>query len=266
MSLDYLSDNLIELRGPVNVATDAAVSTILSGNSVVTAKLYDTALDTRLSDAPTTLSEDYTADPSSAVITVQSVGFIQAGTQLLIEVNGSSFKKREVLSVALNVVTLTTVLGTTPADKGNAVLVHTYSTLAGFVEVTDIQGWEQDMTIEITRTDGTLAEFTAASPDIPASRIWLNGATLGVTALVGALVKRKLGDDIEAGDFSDFGTFPTSDPVAGDPTWGMRAVIDHDHADLALGMRVRGEITLIDSAPTPALNLTRKVVGTLTNE
>jgi len=46
----------------------------------------------------------------------------------------------------------------------------------------------------------------------------------------------------------------------------MRAVIDHDHADLALGMRVRGEITLIDSAPTPALNLTRKVVGTLTNE
>jgi hypothetical protein len=60
----------------------------------------------------------------------------------------------------------------------------------------------------------------------------------------------------------NFGTFPTSDPTPGDPTWGFRGTIDHNHAEVQLGMRIRAEIIYEDGN----VNIRRKAVGTVVNQ
>ncbi len=261
MPLDYLSDNLVELRGPVNIAQNAAVAE----SSTVSAKLYDTELDARLSDAPTVLREDYT-DTSSLDIIVRNALFMHPGAQILVKTKFGSIIQEEVVSKStidgVSTITLTNALGT-PADKGAPVVTLVYGTGAGFIQLDNIEGWKNDMTMEITHSDGTLAEFTVGNIDAEDSHLWLRGQTLGVTTLAGALIKHKVGPASIA--MVAFGSFPTSNPVIGDPAWGFRGVIEYNAQDLLLGMRVRAEITLVDGVPVPDLNLTRKVIGTLIN-
>ena len=41
---------------------------------------------------------------------------------------------------------------------------------------------------------------------------------------------------------TSFGSFPPSNAVGGDPTWGFRGVVSSTHPDLALGQDVRAEV------------------------
>jgi hypothetical protein len=149
------------------------------------------------------------------------------------------------------------------------VKIHTYGQGSGFVGLDNAEGWETDMIMEITASDNTVEEFTIGWVDIPGSNVWLGGGgpnTLNVTSLAGALVKRRLGPPSDNISLTSFGTFPTSDPIVGDPTWGYRGTIPHDHPDLQPGMRVRGEITLLDASVSPTLRLFRKAVSTIINK
>ena len=260
-TLDWLSDNLVELRGPVNIATDAALATILSTSSA-TVKLFDTELDCRLSDGETFLTEDAEAGASSIFVAVPT-GY-RTGTEILIDLD--SGRQDAQIPTTVNFVTGEfTLTGTliSAASKYKKVRITTYDAGSTNIHIDDISGWEAGMTIEISLGDGTFVERTLSGMKHEISCTAMNGQSLGVDTQPGAVLKRKLGADIS---MADFGTFPTSDPVPGDPTWGFRGTINSDHADLALGMRVRAEITAVDTGPTPDLNLFRKVVGTIINQ
>lgn len=256
-NLDYLSDNLIELQGPVDMATNAAVP---NDPDSCEAKLYDADLDCRVSDLGSRLAEETVAGDT---IVVEQTVFLTTGSIILIQTTNDRFIERTIQSVdGLNLI-LTVDIGA-GIPKGNLVNVHTRSIGAGFIPLDDASEWKTDMTMEITNIDGTTSEFSLGYVDHVGSFVWLGGDALSTAVRVGAVVKRRLGatpdDDIDM--TTPYGSFPASDPVAGDEAWGFRGVIPHDHPELALGLRVRGEITYVDGT----VNLRRKVVATVINE
>jgi hypothetical protein len=119
--------------------------------------------------------------------------------------------------------------------------------------------WEDGMAIEISLDDGTAFDGTVEEINPDAGYLKLKNDVIPSAVSAGAVVKRKIGADVS---MAAFGTFPTSDPVPGDPTWGFRGTIDHDHAELALGMRLRAEITYEDGGT----NIRRKAIGTVINQ
>lgn len=261
MSLDYLSDNLIELRGPVNIAQGAAVDE----SSTVNAKLYDTAYDAKIDTFETTLTED--AEIGAGSVFVEDDVPFAVGDSLHIDLDDGSVHRGVIL----------TLLGSKELDfagtlafaasEGNRVTRARLDSTSVYLTLDNFGVWLDDR-LEVTTTDGTLSEHQVL--DVLADRGYLKidvSPPLSADVEVGAIVKRRLGvgptNDIS---MAAFGTFPTSNPVVGDPTWGFRGVIPHDYPDFQLGMRVRGEITLVDTVPSPDLNLTRKVVGTLINQ
>jgi hypothetical protein len=137
--------------------------------------------------------------------------------------------------------------------------VNIWSVVGEYISVDDYSGWEEGMTIAL-ETAGADQEKTVVDVFADEGYIQLD-TTIDNFTYPDRRVARKIGNDV--GAFAAFGTpFPTSDPVVGDPTWGFRATIDHNHAEIRLGMRLRAEIIMTD----PPLNLKRKVVATVTNE
>jgi hypothetical protein len=145
------------------------------------------------------------------------------------------------------------------ASEGNLLTVITYHDSTLVVGIDNFGQWEDGMNMEITLGNGNRVEFEVSFLDPDSGYLTLS-SSLSSDTPAGALVKRKIGPAEIA--LTAFGTFPTSDPVIGDPEWGFRGTIAHNASDLALGMRVRGEITAVDGA----LNLTRKAVATVINQ
>jgi hypothetical protein len=261
-NIDYLSDNLIELQGPVNMATGLPVSTIATTSSV-TAKLYDTSLDGRLFQYASPLIEDAAAAATSVFIL--DTAPVAVGSTVLIQMDNGQEDEQVVTDVDAGTGEVTFGGGTltAAASEGKRLTITTYHADSTVIAIDDFRGWSTGMNMEITAGDGSLVERTVSLIDKDSGYLTIS-SSLGVDTAHGALIKRKLGADLTG--FVDYGTFPTSDPVIGDPEWGMRDVIEYNHADIEPGMRVRGEITLIDTTPTPDLNLTRKVVATVINE
>ena len=174
----------------------------------------------------------------------------------------------EIDSVSDNEITLLSYLAN-PVDAGAILEIVTWNASSPYIAMDDMSGWKFGMNIEVSLDDGSFVEQKV-------TRIYDTGymllfGVLGVDTRHGALVKRRLGaDGVDDIDMSagTFGTWPTTvaATIPGDPAWGLRATIPHDHPDLQPGMRVRGEISLIDTVPNPDLYLTRKVVGTVINE
>jgi len=256
--LDWLSDNLIELQGPVDVANDAAMSTIAT-TATCEAKLYDTAYDGRIAAFTTILS----ADALAAATTIYVADALPATVGSTIRVYVDDGTPNELTVLTVNTVTgeITFASGLTDdAASGNKVTVVTYGGATSVRFPVDNLGvWTGGENMEITLDDGTTAEKTVSAYFDPDDGYVRVTAFVGSDFSAGNIIKRKIGADIT--NFADFGTFPSSDPVAGDPTWGYRGTIAHDHADLALGMRVRAEITAVDGT----LNLTRKAIATVIN-
>jgi hypothetical protein len=253
--LDYLSDNLIELQGPVDMANDAAVGDTPSPG--VSAKLYDCAMDARLSKYRTILLEDAAAGATE--IYVADLSPITAGATILIEMDNGQKDAAQVQSVgASGLVTITGYPIAVAAAAGRQVEIVTYDSTTTIIGIDNFSQWEDGMNMEITLNDGTTVESEVSLIDRDAG--YMKFGALGVDASAGNLVKRKIGADIS--NFADFGTFPTSDPVVGDSAWGFRGTIASDHAEIQLGMRIRGEILYDDGT----LTLTRKVIATVINE
>lgn len=252
-TLDYLSDNLIELRGPVDIANDAAIDA-----ATVSAKLYDTALDTTVGAYTTVL----TADALSAAGTI----FVQDRTPFAV-LDAIGVQRDDgteqvvvvsVLPGSAGEITIVPVL-TEASAKGSTVKMIALGPNADFITLADWSEWQNFYTMEITRGSASVTVSTVEQVLSLINRdagyaVIVPGA-LGDTA-VGNPIKRKIGADIT---MTAFGSFPTSNPVVGDPTWGYRGTIDHDHSEIALGMRIRGEITLTKGT----LNLSRKAIATV---
>jgi hypothetical protein len=252
-TLDWQSDNLVVMAGPVVAETGLPPSETPDGG--VYAKLYDTSLDTSLAGYESLLTEDY--DTATSLITVRDGAFMDVASVIDVQMDANRTVRRTVDSKVGNDLTLSSALGD-DATTGNLVTVVTYPTAIGFVGLKDQSGWEQGMTLEIVRgSSGGSSEHTVQTMD--QSGRWMNiPPALSLAADVGDLVKRKVGADVT---MVAFGTFPTSNPTPGDETWGFRGTIDHDHAELQLGMRIRAEITYEDGS----VNIRRKVVGTVIN-
>ena len=258
-TLDYLSDNLIELRGPVNVATNAAFPTLATTSSCA-AKLYDTALDARLAKFGVPMTADAEAGATSVFVNDTAPIFI--GSVILIDMNNGQEDRETVTAVDSGTGEVTFSGGSLSdnAFEGNMVTLITYDSTSTVISIDNFGQWEDGMNMEITLDDGTQGEFIVSLIDPDSGYLTLN-AVLGVDTQHGALIKRKIGADI--GGFADFGSFPASDPVPGDRTWGFRSTIASDHADIQLGMRIRGEITADDGS---GLNITRKVIAAVIKE
>jgi hypothetical protein len=254
-NFDYLSDNLLELQGPVDVPNNAAVTTIAGGTSC-TARLYDTSLDSHIAPFRTYTTSDAAIGDDS--LDVADGTPFRLNQLIAIETDLGYTEPHIVSSVSSNTLTLVTALAA-PASAGRLVEIRQYSIDSHYFAIDNYSTWESLDRIEFTYNDGSEVSrpITWVDPDRNYIHIL---APLSIAVDVGNVVKRQLG--IQVITFADFGTFPTSNPVVGDPTWGFRATIQHDHADIKLGMRIRAEITMDDAG----LNLRRKVVATVVNE
>lgn len=265
-TLDYLSDNLVELRGPVNVMTGLPVTEAID---TCVAKLYDCALDGRVAKFRTTLTADAAINDNS--IFVSDITPINVGTEFLVQLDDSYEFREDVTAIngATGQVTWTGAGLPIAASSGNLVTVIKYGPSLSDLPVDNIGLWEPGMNLEATEDSGSPKEEIMVLVDSEAGYMRGNSSINGVADYLSAgnLVKRRLGTVSDNITLVAFGTFPTTvaTTVAGDPTWGFRGTIPYDHPDLQLGMRVRAEITLVDTVPTPDLNMTRKAVATIIN-
>jgi hypothetical protein len=255
-TLDWQSDNLVVMAGPVVAETGLPPSETPDGG--VSAKLYDTSLDCRLSEYTSDLAIDY-VDPETSVFVLDSGAFSASGVVLIRLDDGTWVEQTlNLRSVATGELGWAGPLGLPgPASKGNPVRVKTYASVTETIGIDDFSQWDDGMNMEIKRDDGTYIERTVSAILPDAGYLTLDDDLDGDSS-PGNIVKRKIGADVT---MVAFGTFPTSDPTPGDPEWGFRGTIDHDHAELQPGMRIRAEITYEDGS----VNIRRKVVGTVIN-
>ena len=260
----YLSDNLVALNGPVDRSTGAAVS---SSPTSCVARIYDESKATRVAKVVTRLTEAVTA--SSTTISVPT---IRSGTfRLVQEVN-------EVAEITYDdgVKRASTLSGTTELDGfdrvtasplsgdaaiGNTVEIDTYPIGVQMIpvdpdpKIVDGDSVELHMdngTLEVgTATEVVTAVITEDATDTDAAvrstlravnhdPVWTVRTTATTAAIsAGARMRVKLGSDIT---MTSFGSFPTSNPVAGDTAWGFRGSISDTIGALKSGMKVRIEI------------------------
>lgn len=260
----YLTDNLVALNGPVDRSTGAAVS---SSPTSCVARIYDESKETRVAKVVTRLTEAVTA-----ISTTISIPTIRNGTfRLVQEVN-------EVAEITYDdgVKRASTLSGTTELDGfdrvtasalsanaaiGNPVEIETYPIgvqmipLAPDPRIVDGDSVELHMdngTLEVgTATEVVKAVITEDATDTDAAvrstlraanhaPVWTVRTTATIAAIsAGARARVKLGSDIT---MTSFGSFPTSNPVAGDPAWGFRGTIIDTIGALKSGMKVRIEI------------------------
>ncbi len=260
----YLSDNLVALNGPVDRSTGAAVS---SSPTSCVARIYDESKATRVAKVVTRLTEAVTA--SSTTISVPT---IRSGTfRLVQEVN-------EVAEITYDdgVKRASTLSGTTELDGfdrvtasalsadaaiGNTVEIDTYPIGVQMIPVDPDPKIVDGDSVELHMDDGTLevgtatevvkAVITEDATDTDAAvrstlravnhdPVWTVRTTATTAAIsAGARMRVKLGSDIT---MTSFGSFPTSNPVAGDTAWGFRGSISDTIGALKSGMKVRIEI------------------------
>jgi hypothetical protein len=265
-NIDYLSDNLVVMAGPVLAETGLPTSATPSGG--VEAKLYDCALDCRVGEYKTVLSADAAEDANSVFIA--DIGTVNVGAEILIKMD-NSYEFREDVSAINGATGEVTWVGNglaEAASKGNSFTVIKYGESVLKLQVDNIDLWEPGMNLEVTEDDGSVKEEVVILVERDLGYLKGSSGITGVSSTLSAgnLVKRRLGatgaDDIT---LAAFGTpFPTTVATteAGDERWGFRGTVPHDHPDLQLGMRVRAEITFLDGGT----NIKRKTVGTVINE
>lgn len=253
-TLDYLSDNLIELRGPVDIATNTA----FGNGSTVTGKLYDTALDTTIVKYVTPTTADI-ASGGTTMFVQDATPFFPFDVIRVLQDDGNELYLAILVLPGSNQIDFAPALSA-PLTEGAIVSRIQIAGTSDYVTVGNWAPWDITFNMEVSLNNGTTQERLVLEINRDVGFCLLDG-TIGGESVAGNAVKRKLGVNIA---MSSFGTFPTSDPVVGDPAWGFRGVIQSDHAGLQLGMRIRGEITAVDA--TSGTDLTRKAVSTVINK
>jgi len=254
--LYYRSDNLIELRGPVNAATDAAIDS----GATVTALLYNADKDAIFNGYTTKTTVDAAA--SDVAITVQDSTPFAVGEPCKIRMDNGVDHYFGIISLPGSDVLGFAAQGLAYAASAGALVTRLGLTtsLSGstHLSISDWSGWEENDAYEIESSAKVITTGTLSQINRDRNYALMSTAPLG-TAALGALVKCPI--ITTPITLASYGTFPTSNPVAGDPTWGFRGTIDHNQIGLYPGMRVRAEITAVDGT----LNLERKVISRVVN-
>lgn len=254
-TLEFNTDNLFELRGPVDIATNAAFG-VASGSIT---KIYDTALDCLVGFYTTVTTADALSAATSIFVQDRTPFFVgdtigiaqDDGTEIRAVITSLPGSEGEIVFTGEPL--------TADSVKGSNVRRLELDSTSTFITVDNWDGWENNMQIQITEPDEPEIERTISFIDRNSGYATIS-SSLGVRVVVGALAKRKIGPSVT---MTAFGVFPTSNPVIGDPAWGFRGVIIYDHPEIRLGMRVRAEIHIVDSISTTAM--TRKAVATYIN-
>ncbi len=249
--IDYRSDNVLELRGPVDRTTGLAVS-----GAAVTAFLYNVVKDTNIIELVTRLSED--EDTPETAISVEGIlGFTDTDF-VHVELDDGTVHATTINGVpASDVITLTVALPSA-ASKGNEIRRYRLNTLCKHISVHDATPWEiGDVCVIPTDTNGTVST-AVVDQVLKLDNILVIDSALAAATLVGKEVKARLLSST-AIPCASYGAFPTdaASTVLGDPAWGYRGPLpdtDFDGYDpgvdigLKLGDRVRTEFNLVKGA------------------
>jgi hypothetical protein len=254
-TLDWQSDNLVVMAGPVVAETGLPAAEDPSGG--VLAKLYDTNMDCRIDAFETTLTQDYVTG-TTAIFIKNPVPITVDNVILMDTDDGKQVRSTVVLVDPITGELEVSETTQSSASSGNTVTCILYALDQFQMPLDNFDQWGDGMAIEISLDDGTVFDGTVEQINPDAGYLKLDDDTIPSSVSAGAIVKRKIGADVT---MVAFGTFPTSNPTPGDPEWGFRGTIDHDHADIQLGMRLRAEITYEDGS----VNIRRKVIGTVIN-
>ncbi len=259
--IDYRSDNVLELRGPVNRTTGLAVD-----GATVEALLYDLQKDTYITELTTRISDDEAA--AQTVLSVQSSLGFAAADHIHIDLDDGTV--HETTGGATTATTMTIAVGLpSVASKGKEIRRYRLNTAAVYISVKDTSAWDLgDVCVIPTDTSGTVS--TAEVIQV-LDKLLLLDAVVDAATLVGKEVKARL---LAATPIScaAYGTFPTTvaATVEGDPAWGYRGDLPSTDFDtwtagtnigLTLGQRVRTEFSLVKGTDV----LVRNNVATVIN-
>ena len=260
----FLSDNLISLNGPVDRSTLAAVS---SSPTSCVARLYDESKETRVARFVTRLTSAVAASDTTIDVptirngTYRTIQEVNETAEIMYDDGVKRSTTLSGVSVLDGFDRVTTASLPQAAAVGNRVEVVTYPVGVQMIPVEADPKIVDGDSVELSMDDGTLevgtatavvsATITEDATDTDAllrsthsaighDQIWTVRTTATTAAVsAGARVRVKLGADVA---MTSFGSFPTSNPVAGDTSWGFRGIVPDTNSGLKSGMKVRIEI------------------------
>lgn len=251
-TIDYRSDNLLELLGPVDRTTGLPVPATATGAVV----LYDLSKDTNVVDLVARLNVAVVATDTVMPV-IDGTGFESTDEIRMILDNGT-VHSTTVSSATATTITLSAAI---PASRSAAIGTEIRRWRIGdsganiYVSVNDTEGWAiGDVCVLDTDVSGT---YSVAEVDQVTDRFLILSAGPTQKVRSGNRVSSKFMTNTIF-TLATFGTpFPTlaALTVEGDPAWGWRAdlpptVFDvyspglAGNAGLRLGDRVRAEYTL----------------------
>jgi hypothetical protein len=252
------SDNLIALNGPVDNSTGAVVGT---SPTSCKARIYNERKETQVRTFATRLTAAALSGDSAVKVPLLSPDPIVSGDTVRVTLDDGSVKEAALSgsanSTGYQTLTFATTLGVAAAT-GNLVEVVTKVASATvfpiradtLLEVGDQVEIRQDDGQSLTTTIIQLQKVVAtedasdlaptAAKNQPTFFAITVAAGRAQATTAGARLRVKLGDDVSS--LASFGSFPTSNPVAGDTAWGFRGAIPDDQAGLKAGQDVRVEI------------------------
>lgn len=250
----YLADNLIQLNGPVDSSSGAAVT----DSGTVKARLYDENKETRTEALVTRAVSSGVSSSDFVLAPLFSPEPTGNGDVARAYLDDGSVKEGAIIK---NVDTgyQKLIFGSTlgaGVSAGNRVEIRTTATSATLIVIPRNTSLQIGDTIDFSATPSTHqrtitqiqrlvatedAENVLATPSANHAEydvVTLDSATASALP-AGSPIRVYLGADIT---LTSFGTFPTSSPVAGDTSWGYRGTIADDHVGLKPGQKVRVEI------------------------
>lgn len=254
----HLSDNMISFNGPVNTSAGATVSETPTS---VKCYIYDEHKETRTCEFVTRLSTFSSVSDVGITVPKFDPQPFEVGDTVVLTQDDGSLHTTTVASIGTGdpkFDTITVNNGTAVAAAAGSKFVLKTKVL-GMTKMVVPVGVKLEVgdAVEILQDDlsdhpttvsqvqkivaledaGSGTATTALNQDTFMC-VTLGGATTdAVTA--NSRMRRPVGSVI---DLIKFGTFPTSNPIPGDSSWGFRAVIPDTHPDLVVGMTVRIEV------------------------
>ena len=244
--LDFKSDNLLELRGPVDRTTGLPVNSA----STCTALLFDYSKDTYL----TALETRMTADAASAatVLVVASVEGFSVGDAITLGLDDGTLFEVDILTVT----TTLNLSAPLPSASSAGNTVRRVITISAYMSVNKTLGWQIGDRASVSSDASSTAFTIERVVQVYKNFLLLENVPVAASSN-GNSVASSLLDGVPI-TMTAFGTpFPTTvaGTVEGDPAWGFRGTLLSTNFDintgaagiigLELGHRVRIEYTLV---------------------
>ena len=262
-TINYLSDNYVDLSGPINESTGAAVGTVPTS---CTLRVFNERKETRTSTLETRLVSSVLTSSNTVYLPKMNPAVVRAGDLLRFYSSDDSVREGTVVSVLTTDTfadrfVLAAPIGGFPVttiDAGAKVITVRQAASAVWLHFDDEPKFQIGDTIElyqdnritlngavtqIQEVEFTQAELATetATKSIDHPNLWAVRFSVVTNANCSGnnRVRVQLGGDIS---MTSFGSFPAANPVAGDPAWGFRAIIPYDHPGIVRGQDLRLEI------------------------